>query len=172
MRDTKLVLTATPAPIGPDVRVMTSGRRDVRRLLLPASLAMVLAVGFATTAWSQQSGSTRSMRQEIIRECNAEATAKKLEGAALKQAVDECTKAKSEASPQQVLQQKTTLCNRRATQNKVMGHDRQHFVEDCVAASTELAEHHEKMFQCSRRATQERVFDLARKGYVDNCMKN
>lgn len=172
MRHTELVLMATPAAIGPGVRAMTSGRRDVRKFLLPASLAMVFAVGFATTAWSQQPGSTKSMRQEIIRECNAEATAKKLEGAALKQAVDECTKAKSQVTPQQVQQQKTTLCNRRATQNKIMAHDRQHFVEDCVAASSELAEHHEKMFQCSRRATQAQVFDLARKGYVDNCMKN
>lgn len=172
MRNTGFVLTATPAAIGPGVRAITSGSWDVCKFLLPASLAMVLAVGFATTAWSQQAGSTKSMRQDIIRECNAEATAKKLEGAALKQAVDECTKAKSQVTPQQVQQQKTTLCNRRATQNKIMAHDRQHFVEDCVAASSELAEHHEKMFQCSRRATQAQVFDLARKGYVDNCMKN
>lgn len=171
MRRIELVLTATTAAIGPGVRAMTSGRRDVRKFLSFASLAVVLAAGFATTAWSQQSGSTRSMRQEIIRECNAEATAKKLEGAALKQAIDDCTKAKSQVTPQQVRQQKTTLCSRRATQNNVMGHDRQHFVEDCVAASTAQAEHHEKMFQCSRRATQERVFDLARKAYVDNCMK-
>lgn len=172
MHRTELVLMATRAAIGPGVRAMKVGRRHGRKFLSLASLAVVLSAGIATTAWSQQPGSARSMRQEIIRECNAEAAARKLEGAALKQAVDECTKAKSQVTPQQVQQQKTTLCNRRATQNKVMGHDRQHFVEDCVAASTELAEHHEKMFQCSRRATQERVFDLARKDYIDGCMKN
>jgi len=142
----------------------------MRALALLGIIGSILAPSFAGSALAQQSGRAKSMQQQIMQECSAEATAKKLEGSALKQAIDECTRSRSESSPQQVKQQKTALCQRRATQNGVKGHDRQHFVEDCVAAPGEMAEHHEKMFQCSRRATQERVFDAARPSYMDKCM--
>lgn len=142
------------------------------KFALSGALAGLLITGPGFAAHDQQPGSGRSLRQEVLGECNAEAKAKKLAGDAMRQFVDECVSARMQTSPQQVEQQKTTLCNRRATQNAVQAHDRKNYVEDCVRASAEIDEQkHEKMLHCSRRATQDRVSGEARKRFLDDCMK-
>lgn len=151
---------------------MASKERAIWKSATFAALAALLIAGSGFAAHDQQPGSSRSLRQEVLGECNAEAKAKKLADAAMRQFVDECVRAKMQPSPQQVEQQKTTLCNRRATQNAVQTHDRKNYVEDCVRASAEIDEQkHEKMLHCSRRATQDRVSGEARKMFLDACMK-
>lgn len=139
---------------------------------LSGALAWLLVADPGFAAHDQQLGSNRSLRQEVLGECNAEAKAKKLAGDAMRQFVDECVKARMQPSPQQVEQQKTTLCERRAKQSAVQAHDRKNYVEDCVRAGAQFNEQkHEKMLHCSRRATQGRVSGEMRKWFLDECMK-
>jgi hypothetical protein len=140
-----------------------------KHTLLPAGMAVMLMAGTAAPADAADHG-TRSMRQEILQACTAEAQTRKLEGSAQRQFVDDCVKTRVQASPQQVEQMKTTMCQRQATYNKMQGHNRQHFVEDCVKTDVDMTQHHEKVLRCSIRATQERMWGDKRKKYVDDCI--
>jgi hypothetical protein len=136
---------------------------------LSAGLAVALIGGVVTPA-DAGNHATRSMRQEYLKECTAQAQTQKLDGAAQRQFVDDCVKSRSQTSAEGAQQMKTTMCQRRATQNKLQGHDRQHFVEDCANAPTEMSEHHEKVLRCSVRATQEKKWGDARKKYLNDCI--
>lgn len=145
--------------------------RLLHKTIVALSTGLVIAlIGGVIAPADAANHATRSMRQEYAKECNAQAQAQKLDGAASRQFVDDCVKSRSQASVEGAKQMRTTMCQRRATQNRLQGHDRQHFVEDCANAPTEMTEHHEKALQCSLRATQEKVWGDARKKYVNDCI--
>jgi hypothetical protein len=97
-------------------------------------LAAVIAVtAFALSGTAAAADNKPTAQQEKMKNCNMEASDKKLEGDARKSFMSDCLKTK------QVSQQdKMKVCNKEAGAKKLAGDARKSFMSDCLKADRKV----------------------------------
>ena len=168
----------------------------MRALMIAAAVAA--ATCFVAAPSNAQTPQQTLPQQTLMKNCNSDATAKKLTGDARRSFMSDCLSGRSAQTPQTTAQspQATQLqrmkdCNANATSQKLSGTARRSFMSSCLsgggtaaaptaapasttaaapAPATQASSPQQKMKDCNASATSQKLSGTARRNFMSSCL--